>query len=111
MLHPSGVVMGGGGIMVMPEGIPAIDVVRQLAAYNAAESCGKCTPCREGTPRMVQILDRISSGNGSNTDLEELRNLAEIVGAASLCGLGQMSGSPINSALHFFADELEKLVN
>ena len=103
--------MGGGGIMVMPEGIPTIDVVRQLAAYNAAESCGKCTPCREGTPRMVQILDRISSGNGSNTDLEELRDLAEIVGAASLCGLGQMSGSPINSALHFFADELEKLVN
>jgi len=111
VLHPSGVVMGGGGIMVMPEGIPAIDVVRQLAAYNAAESCGKCTPCREGTPRMVHILDRISSGNGSNTDLEELRNLAEIVGVASLCGLGQMSGSPINSALHFFADELEKLVN
>ncbi len=106
MLHPSGVVMGGGGIMVMPEGIPAIDLVRQLAAYNAAESCGKCTPCREGTPRMVQILDRIASGNGSNTDIEELRNLAEIVGAASLCGLGQMSGGPINSALHFFADEL-----
>jgi len=111
MLHPSGVVMGGGGIMVMAEGVPVIDVVRQLAAYNAAESCGKCTPCREGTPRMVQVLDRLASGHGSTTDLEELRYLAEIVGAASLCGLGQMSGGPINSALHFFGDELAGLIN
>ena len=109
MLHPSGVVMGAGGIMVMAEGVPVIDVVRQLAAYNAAESCGKCTPCREGTPRMVQVLDRLASGRAANTDLEELRYLAEIVGAASLCGLGQMAGGPINSALHFFGDELEKL--
>ena len=109
MLHPSGVVMGAGGIMVMAEGVPVIDVVRQLAAYNAAESCGKCTPCREGTPRMVQVLDRLASGSGSTTDLDELRYLAEIVGAASLCGLGQMSGGPINSALHFFGEELGKL--
>jgi len=111
MLHPSGVVMGGGGIMVNRKGVPAIEIVRQLAAYNAAESCGKCTPCREGTPRMVQSLDRLASGQGSITDLEELRYLAEIVGAASLCGLGQMSGGPINSALHFFGDELEKLTD
>ncbi len=111
MLHPSGVVMGAGGIMVMAEGVPVIDVVRQLAAYNAAESCGKCTPCREGTPRMVQVLDRLASGSGSTTDLEELRYLAEIIGAASLCGLGQMSGGPINSALHFFGDELARLIS
>ena len=109
MLHPSGVVMGAGGIMVMGKDVPVIDVVRQLAAYNAAESCGKCTPCREGTPRMVQVLDRLASGHGSSSDLEELRYLAEIVGAASLCGLGQMSGGPIISALHFFGDELGKL--
>jgi len=111
MLHPSGVVMGAGGIMVIAEGVPVIDVVRQLAAYNAAESCGKCTPCREGTPRMVQVLDRLASGSGSTTDLEELRYLAEIIGAASLCGLGQMSGGPINSALHFFGDELARLIS
>ena len=111
MLHPSGVVMGAGGIMVMPEGVPVIDIVSRLAAYNAAESCGKCTPCREGTPRMSQALQRLASGQGSTADLDELRYLAVIVGAASLCGLGQMSGGPINSALHFFADELEKLVN
>ena len=109
MLHPSGVVMGAGGIMVVDAAVAVIDVVRQLAAYNAAESCGKCTPCREGTPRMVQVLERLASGQGSHTDLDELRFLAEIVGAASLCGLGQMSGGPINSALHFYGDTLEKL--
>ncbi len=109
MLHPSGVVMGGGGVTAVAAGVPVIDVVRRLAAYNAAESCGKCTPCREGTPRMVEALDRLASGAGSPGDLEELRYLAEIVGAASLCGLGQMSGGPIRSALHFFGDELAAL--
>jgi len=109
MLHPSGVVMGGGGVMVLDDSIPVIDVVRKLAAYNAAESCGKCTPCREGTPRMVETLDRLASGGGSSGDLDELRYLAEVVGSASLCGLGQMAGGPINSALHFFGEELGRL--
>jgi NADH-quinone oxidoreductase subunit F len=109
LLHSSGVVMGAGGVTVLDSTVPVIDVVRRLAAYNAAESCGKCTPCREGTPRMVEALDRMSSGRGSPSDLEELRYLAEIVSSASLCGLGQMSGGPINSALHFFGDELAKL--
>ena len=109
MLHPSGVVMGAGGIMVLDDGVPVIDVVRRLAAYNASESCGKCTPCREGTPRMAEALERLASGQGSPDDLDELRYLAEIVGAGSLCGLGQMAGGPINSALHFFGDELGRL--
>jgi NADP-reducing hydrogenase subunit HndC len=109
MLHPSGVVMGAGGVMVLDESVPVVEVVRRLAAYNAAESCGKCTPCREGTPRMVEALDRLASGQGSSNDLDELRYLAEIVGAASLCGLGQMSGGPINSALHFFGEEMARL--
>ena len=109
MLHPSGVVMGAGGIMVMDDSVPVIDVVRRLAAYNAAESCGKCTPCREGTPRMVEALDQLASGSGLPETLEELRSLAEIIGAGSLCGLGQMAGGPINSALHFFKDEFQRL--
>ena len=109
LLHPSGVVMGAGGIMALDERAPMLEVVRALAAYNAAESCGKCTPCREGTPRMVEVLDRLASGQGNPGDLEELRYLAEVVGAASLCGLGQMAGGPINSALHFFGDELTRL--
>ena len=109
MLHESGVVMGAGGVIAIDERIPVSEVVRELAAYNAAESCGKCTPCREGTPRMVEVLDRLISGRGRAADLDELRYLAEIVGAASLCGLGQMAGGPINSALHFFGDELASL--
>ena len=106
LLHPSGVVMGAGGIMVMDSAVSALDAARRLAAYNAAESCGKCTPCREGTPRIVSALDRIAAGDGSDSAVEELRYLAEIVGAASLCGLGQMAGGPVNSLLHFFGDEL-----
>jgi NADH:ubiquinone oxidoreductase subunit F (NADH-binding) len=106
LLHPSGVVMGAGGIMVLDSTVSALDVARRLAAYNAAESCGKCTPCREGTPRIAAALDRIAAGVGSASDVEELRYLAEIVGAASLCGLGQMAGGPVNSLLHFFGDEL-----
>ncbi len=107
MLHPSGVVMGAGGIMVMDDQAPVIDVVRRLAAYNAAESCGKCTPCREGTPRIVQALDRLAAGGAEAETIDELRYLADIVGAGSLCGLGQMAGGPVNSALHFFGDALE----
>ena len=106
MLHPSGVVMGAGGIMVMDTSTSPLEVARRLAAYNAAESCGKCTPCREGTPRIVEALDRLAAGSSAGTDMEELQYLAEIVGAASLCGLGQMAGGPVNSLLHFFGDEL-----
>ena len=107
MLHLSGVVMGAGGIMVMDDQAPVIDVVRRLAAYNAAESCGKCTPCREGTPRIVQALDQLAAGGAGAETIDELRYLADIVGAGSLCGLGQMAGGPVNSALHFFGDALE----
>ena len=109
MLHESGVMLGAGGVIAMDERSSILEVVRGLAAYNAAESCGKCTPCREGTPRMVDALDRLMSGGGSPGDLDELRYLAEVVGLASLCGLGQAAGGPITSALHFYGDELAAL--
>ena len=104
-LHPSGVVMGAGGVMVLDDSVTPIEAARRLAAYNAAESCGKCTPCREGTPRIVAALDRLASEGATSDVLEELRYLSEIVGAASLCGLGQMAGGPVNSLLHFFPPE------
>ena len=106
MLHESGVMLGAGGIIALDERVPVLEAVRKLAAYNAAESCGKCTPCREGTPRMVEVLDRLMSAQGSPADLDELRYLAEVIGLASLCGLGQAAGGPINSSLHFFGDEM-----
>ena len=106
-LHETGVMLGAGGVIALDGRTEMLEVVRKLAAYNAAESCGKCTPCREGTPRMVEALDRIGSNGGSVGDLEELRYLAHVVGAASLCGLGQAAGTPVASALHFFGDELK----
>ena len=106
MLHDSGVMLGAGGVVVLDGSVPVIEAVRALAAYNADESCGKCTPCREGTPRMVEAIDRIRAGGAAPADLEELALLAEVVGAASLCGLGQAAGGPITSALHFFPGEL-----
>ena len=109
LLHDSGVMLGAGGVIAIDRSVGVLDIVRNLAAYNADESCGKCTPCREGTPRIVAALDRLMSGDGSPSDLEELKYLAEVVNSASLCGLGQAAGNPINSALHFFADELEAL--
>lgn len=108
-LHPSGVVMGAGGVTVMDAAVPALEVVRRLAAYNAVESCGKCTPCREGTPRIVAALDNLATCDDPESGIEELRYLTDIVGAASLCGLGQMAGGPVNSLLHFFGAELESV--
>jgi NADH:ubiquinone oxidoreductase subunit F (NADH-binding) len=105
LLHESGVMLGAGGVIALDERMSVPDVVRSLAAYNANESCGKCTPCREGTPRIVELLDRLASPDGSPADLDDLRFLARVVNSASLCGLGQAAGNPITSALHFFADE------
>ncbi len=110
-LHESGVMLGAGGVIALDERTDVMGIVRHLANYNSNESCGKCTPCREGTPRIVEALDRMRYGNGSTADIEELRDLADIVELASLCGLGQAAGGPIKSALHFFGDEFNKLVN
>ena len=106
MLHSSGVVMGAGGITVFDDSASPAAVTLKLAQYNADESCGKCTPCREGTPRIVAALARVASGDGLASDIQDLRDLSEIVGAASLCGLGQMAGNPVNSLLHFYGDRL-----
>ncbi len=109
LLHESGIMLGAGGVIALDDRMSAFEAVRNLAAYNAAESCGKCTPCREGTPRMVEVLDRLASGEGRPQDLHELEELARVVNAASLCGLGQAAGNPALSALHFFGDELAML--
>ena len=106
MLHPSGVVMGAGGITVFDDRASPAEVAFRLSQYNAAESCGKCTPCREGTPRIAEALGRIAAGDGKGSDVRDLQDLAEIVGAASLCGLGQMAGNPVTSLLNFYGDAL-----
>ena len=105
-LHESGVMLGAGAVIAMDDSMDVLSVVRNLAQYNADESCGKCTPCREGTPRMVEMLDTIASGQSSKSDLDQLSDLARLVNVASLCGLGQAAGNPILSGLYFFRDEL-----
>ena len=105
-LHESGVMLGAGALIVMDDSMPPLSVVRNLAQYNANESCGKCTPCREGTPRMVEMLDALADGTATQDDVNELSKLARLVNDTSLCGLGQAAGNPILSGLHFFHDEL-----
>ena len=109
LLHESGVMLGAGGVIALDERVPVPEALRKLAAYNASESCGKCTPCREGTPRIVDSVDRLISGGGTVNDLDEVRYLANIVNAASLCGLGQAAGNPVTSVLHFFGAEMAGL--
>jgi len=111
MLHASGVVMGAGGITVFDDGASPVQVAARLSQYNAAESCGKCTPCREGAPRIAEALERLAAGEPRGSDLRDLQDLAEIVGAASLCGLGQMAGNPVTSLLHFYGDTLGTVAN
>ncbi len=105
-IHEAGVMLGAGGVIAIDQSVSVVEMIRKLAAYNADESCGKCTPCREGTPRMVAMVDGLIAGNSSTSDLDDLRQLAELVNAASLCGLGQAAGNPVLSGLHFFGDEI-----
>ena len=110
-IHDSGVMLGAGGVIALDDSVSVIDMMRKLAAYNADESCGKCTPCRAGTPRMVEMVDSVIEGRASTVNLDELRQLAELVNAASLCGLGQAAGNPVLSVLHFFGDELAMMTD
>ena len=102
-LHESGVMLGAGGVIAIDDSMDVVEIVRNLAQYNANESCGKCTPCREGTPRMVELLDEVVENRSSPAELE---NLARLVNETSLCGLGQAAGNPILSGLHFFGDRI-----
>ena len=100
-----GSMMGSGGMIVMDEDNCMVDVARFFLDFTVDESCGKCTPCREGTKRMLEILDRICEGKGSMEDLDKLESLAYTIKDASLCGLGQTAPNPVLSTLNYFRDE------
>lgn len=102
MLHESGPVLGAGGIVLLDERTPVSFALRELTAYNKEESCGKCTPCREGTERALAILDRAGAESLSPADREQLLLLSDLMQTASLCALGQMAPGPIRSALALF---------
>ncbi len=103
----TGAIMGSGGLIVMDESACMVDVAKFFLNFTQDESCGKCTFCRIGTLRMLEILDRITDGKGKDGDLELLKELAEGVKKASLCGLGQTAPNPVLTTLRYFRDEYE----
>ncbi|WP_448536428.1 NADH-quinone oxidoreductase subunit NuoF [Pseudothermotoga sp.] len=106
-LQKLGAIMGSGGMIVMDEDDCMVDVAKFFLEFTVDESCGKCTPCREGTRQMLKILEKITSGEGTKEDLEELERLGTIIKDTSLCGLGQTAPNPVLSTLRYYRHEYE----
>jgi NADH-quinone oxidoreductase subunit F len=104
-LMAAGSIMGSGGMIVMDEDTCMVDIAKFFITFTQDESCGKCTPCREGTKRMLEILERITDGKGEMEDLDKLERLASLVKKSSLCGLGRAAPNPVLSTLKQFRDE------
>lgn len=100
-----GAMMGSGGLVVMDEATCMVDVAKFFVTFTQAESCGKCAPCREGTKRMLEILVRITKGQGTRRDFDLLQDLANNIKLSALCGLGQTAPNPVLSTIHYFGDE------
>jgi len=101
----TGAIMGSGGMVVMDETTCMVDIARYFLSFTQSESCGKCTFCRMGTKRMLEILERITKGEGRMSDLDQLEDLAVKVKLASLCGLGQTAPNPVLTTLKYFREE------
>jgi NADH:ubiquinone oxidoreductase subunit F (NADH-binding)/(2Fe-2S) ferredoxin/NAD-dependent dihydropyrimidine dehydrogenase PreA subunit len=104
-LSKLGSMMGSGGMIVMDEDTCMVDVARYFIEFLQGESCGKCTPCREGLNRMSEILNRITQGKGKKEDLDTLQDLAGVLSGGALCALGQTAANPVLSTLKYFRDE------
>jgi len=106
-LVQAGSMMGSGGMIVMDEDNCMVDIAKFFLTFTQDESCGKCPPCRIGTKRMLEILERITNGEGKDGDIELLENLAKSIKASALCGLGQTAPNPVLSTIRYFRDEYE----
>ncbi|MBK5252747.1 MAG: NADH-quinone oxidoreductase subunit NuoF [Peptostreptococcaceae bacterium] len=102
-----GSMMGSGGMIVLDEDNCMVDIARFFLDFTVDESCGKCTPCREGTKRMLEMLVKITSGQGEEGDIEKLEKLAYTIKDSALCGLGQTAPNPVISTIRYFRDEYE----
>jgi len=100
-----GAMMGSGGMIVMDEDDCMVDIAKFFLEFTVDESCGKCVPCRVGTKRLLELLDKITSGNGTMEDIDAIRRLSEHIKDSSLCALGQTAPNPVLSTLNFFEDE------
>ncbi|MCD6423467.1 MAG: NADH-quinone oxidoreductase subunit NuoF [Elusimicrobia bacterium] len=101
----TGAIMGSGGFIVMDESTCMVDITKFFLSFTVAESCGKCPPCRIGLKRMLEILEKITKGEGSKTDIEMLRELALMIKKTALCGLGNTAPNPVLTTLNYFLDE------
>jgi Na+-translocating ferredoxin:NAD+ oxidoreductase RNF subunit RnfB len=106
-LTEAGSMMGSGGLVIMDETSCMVDIARFFMDFTQAESCGKCTPCRVGTRRLLEMLQKICDGFGEDGDIEKLESLCEEITLGSLCGLGQGAPNPVVSTLKHFRDEYE----
>lgn len=104
-INQTGAIMGSGGLVVMDETSCMVDVAKYFLSFTQEESCGKCPFCRIGTKRMLEILERITTGHGLLGDLDKLQNLSEKIKISSLCGLGQTAPNPVLTTLKYFKDE------
>ncbi len=102
-----GSMMGSGGLIVMDEDNCMVDIAKFFLEFTVDESCGKCTPCRVGTKRLYEILEKITSGNGTMEDLDKMEELCYSIKSTALCGLGQTAPNPVLSTLRYFRDEYE----
>ncbi len=100
-----GSMMGSGGLIVMDETNCMVDIAKFFLEFTVDESCGKCIPCRIGTKRLLEMLEKITSGNGTLEDLDKMEELCQYIKDNSLCGLGQTAPNPVLSTMHFFRDE------
>ena len=101
-LKSLGSIMGSGGMIVLDEDDCMIDIARYFLEFTQNESCGKCTPCREGTKRMLEVLTKITSGKGEEEDIEKLMRLANLIKKTALCGLGQSAPNPVLTTMKYF---------
>jgi len=110
-LTKTGAIVGSGGMIVMDDTTCMVDIARFFLNFTQDESCGKCTFCRVGTKRMLEILERITSGEGRDGDIELLQELGEKIISSSLCGLGQSAPNPVLTTIKYFRDEYEAHIN
>jgi NADH-quinone oxidoreductase subunit F len=106
-LAQAGSIVGSGGMVVLDETDCMVNTAKFFLEFTQAESCGKCTPCRIGTKRVLEILERITTGKGKEGDIESLEELSQYIKSASLCGLGMTAPNPVLSTLRYFRDEYE----
>ncbi len=110
-LKAAGAIIGSGGLVVMDEHTCMVEVARFFMNFTQNESCGKCVPCREGTKRMLEILERIVAGKGEMSDIDTLSELSDMIISAALCGLGKTAPNPVRSTLKYFRDEYVAHIN